>query len=226
MNAIRDSFNKDLISRLYNERMVDTVGSLTQFQRSVIIGSLLGDGHLRIFPGRSNALLEINHSFRQKEYVDWKYSTLMNVSASPPKARNGSQGRVAYRFHSKQLSALTEFHGLFYGSGRKAIPDGLRLNPVILAVWYMDDGSKCGENNYYLNTQQYALSDQEKLRERLRNIGLESRLNKDKIYWRLRFLGASAERLKKIILPHIIPSMSYKLGYNPVETSLPVSGQR
>ena len=207
---------------LYYGCMVNTVGSLTQLQRSVIIGTLLGDGHLRTFPGRRNALLEINHSFHQKEYVDWKYSTLANVSASPPKMRNSNKGRVAYRFHSKQLFELTEFYELFYGNGKKAIPDGVALDPIMLAVWYMDDGSKCGKDNYYFNTQQYSLSDQERLKAMLQGVGLESRLNKDKTYWRLRLLSASIPRFKEIVLPHIIPSMLYKLGYNPVETLLQI----
>ena len=58
--------------------MDNTVGSLSQMQRSVIIGSLLGDGYLRIISGRRNAFLEINHSIKQKDYVDWKYAILKN----------------------------------------------------------------------------------------------------------------------------------------------------
>ena len=42
--------------------MVNTVGSLTQEQKSIIIGSILGDRYLRIVSGRKNAFLEINHS--------------------------------------------------------------------------------------------------------------------------------------------------------------------
>lgn len=42
--------------------MGNTVGSLTQVEKSIITGSLLGDGYLRIVSGRTNAFLEINHS--------------------------------------------------------------------------------------------------------------------------------------------------------------------
>ena len=56
----------------YNCHMDNTVGSLTQLQKSLIAGSILGDGYMRIIPGRKNAFLEINHSYRAKEYVDWK----------------------------------------------------------------------------------------------------------------------------------------------------------
>jgi hypothetical protein len=44
--------------------MDNAVGSLTQLQRSVIIGSILGDGYVRIVPGRKDAFLEVNHSIK------------------------------------------------------------------------------------------------------------------------------------------------------------------
>ena len=42
------------------------MGSLTKYQKSLIVGTILGDGYLRIMPGRQDAFLEINHSFSQK----------------------------------------------------------------------------------------------------------------------------------------------------------------
>ena len=200
------------------------MGSLTQFQKSVIVGCVLGDGHVRTFPGRKNALLEINHSFGQKEYVDWKYSVLGGFVASAPKARKGNGRRVAYRFYTKQLPELTSLLHAFYGTGKKIIPRELQLDPVALAVWYMDDGSRCGTSSFYLNTQQYDLRDQHVLMEKLREMHLETRLNRDKEYWRIRFLMSSVSRLHTLISPYLIPSMQYKLSYNPVETSIVRSG--
>ena len=49
------------------------MGSLSQAQKSIIIGSLLGDENLRLAKGKLNALFEVNHGVRQKSYVDWKY---------------------------------------------------------------------------------------------------------------------------------------------------------
>ena len=63
------------------------MGSLTQLQKSVIIGCVLGDGYLRKIPGRKDAFLEVNHSIKAKEYVDWKYSLLRNICASSPEKR-------------------------------------------------------------------------------------------------------------------------------------------
>ena len=70
------------------------MGSLTERQRAIIIGCMLGDGAMRC---KNNALLEINHSFKQKDYVDWKYQQFKNIVATPPKKRFGKDGRVAYR---------------------------------------------------------------------------------------------------------------------------------
>lgn len=88
--------------------MDNTVGSLTQLQKSVIVGSLLGDGYIRIMLGRKDAFLEINHSIKAKEYVDWKYSVLKNICKSSPQKRKSGENRIAYRFFTKQHSEITD----------------------------------------------------------------------------------------------------------------------
>lgn len=191
--------------------MDNTVGSLTQLQKALIIGTILGDGYLRIIPGRKNALLEINHSFKAKDYVDWKYSVLKNITASPPKMRRTNKRRIAYRFYTKQLLELTELYKIFYKDSKKVIPNNLVLDSTILAIWYMDDGSKCGNSDFYLNTQQYSIGDQNILLRKLNKLGIEARLNKDKSYWRIRILSKSLPRLRKLIKDKIIPSMRYKI---------------
>src|SRR3989344_9029830 len=121
---------------MYQYRMDNTVGSLTQLQKSVLIGSLLGDGYLRIIPDRKNAFFEVNHSIKSKEYVDWKFQIFRNICISGPKMRHGKDRRIAYRFFTKQHPELTEFYKMFYRNGRKVIPSNLRLNPIILSVWF------------------------------------------------------------------------------------------
>ena len=195
----------------YNQVMDNTVGSLSQLQKSVIIGSILGDGYIRILSGRSNAFLEINHSIKAKEYVDWKYSVLKDICQSPPKERVIDEKRIAYRFFSKQNFEITELLKLFYLNKRKIIPKKLELNPIILAIWFMDDGSRCRDHDVYLNCQQFAIKDQKELLGALRRMGLKARLNKDKKYYRIRFFKESVSSLNEIIYPYIVPSMRYKL---------------
>lgn len=187
------------------------MGSLTQYQRSVVIGSLLGDGYLRKLPGRSDAFLEINHSINQKEYVDWKYEILRDLTRSGPRKRISNGNRIAYRFFTRQVHDLSKLHRMFYFNKSKRIPN-IKLDPVILAVWFMDDGSYSRRSDIYLNTQQFTYADQLKLIRMLHALGLSSRLNKDKQYFRIRFLLKSIPKLMELIDKHIIPSMRYKLG--------------
>ncbi len=191
--------------------MGNIVGSLTQAERSIIIGSLLGDGYLRIIPGRRNAFLEINHSISEKEYVDWKYQKLRNIVKSSPKQRKGRGKRIAYRFFTRQHPELTELHLRFYSNGIKIVPD-LKLNPLLIAVWFMDDGNKT-RKTYYLNTQTFNYLSQKKLVQILKEqYRINSSLNRDKKYYRIRIRQDSAKRFRNLICSYIVPSMKYKLG--------------
>ena len=191
--------------------MDNTVGSLTQLQKSVIIGCILGDGHVRKMPGRMDAFLEVNHSIKAKEYVDLKYSILKNICESPPKKREIDQKRTAYRFFTKQHPEITELYKLFYQNGRKVIPKGFRLDPLMLAVWFMDDGSKTKKGDVYLNCQQFDFQSQRRLLHALRLLGIRARMNKDKKYYRIRIYKESIPRLLELIKPYLVPSMEYKV---------------
>lgn len=187
------------------------MGSLTQLQRSIIIGSLLGDGYVRIVAGRKNAFLEINHAYSQKEYVDWKYNALKSLCASPPVLRHGNGTRLAYRFTTRQHPELTKLFKLFYKNKKKRIPKTLVLNPILLAVWFMDDGSKCRMRDVYFNTQQFSIEDQNACLALLAHHGIDGTLNKDKKYHRIRVKTSAVQKLFNIISPYIIPSMTYKI---------------
>lgn len=199
--------------------MDNTVERLNQFQKSVIIGTLLGDGYIRIIPGRQNAFLEINHALSQREYVMWKYDVLKGIRAGIPKERSGNNLRKAFRFYTKQSKELTSLHLMFYRDKEKIIPEDLALDPIMLAVWFMDDGSRCRDSDVYLNTQQFNEESQKTLIRMLSDIGLEATLNKDKQYQRIRFFKKSIPVLFNLIKPYIIPSMKYKIGLESVETT-------
>ena len=185
----------------------NTVGSLSEAQRSLIVGTLLGDGAMRC---KVNALIEINHSAKQKAYVDWKYQQLADLVGTPPKPRNGNGGRVAYRFTTLSRPELTPYFRAFYPNGKKVVPD-VTLTPLALAVWFMDDGSK-SHRALYLNTQQFELADQQRLLEMLKTqFGIHATLNRDKTYHRIRIAVRSVGRFIELIRPHLLPEFEYKL---------------
>jgi hypothetical protein len=187
--------------------MGNTVGSLSEVQHAIVIGSLLGDGSMRC---KTNALLEINHSVHQRSYVDWKFGHLAELVATPPKERMGNGGRIAYRFVTRSDPVLTPYYRLFYADGRKRVPT-LELDPLALAVWFMDDGCR-SRNAVYLNTQQFDAQGQKMMLGLLRNQwGLEATLNRDKSYYRIRISVDATKRLARLIKPYLLPQLRYKL---------------
>src|SRR5436309_3645555 len=69
----------------WRSKLGNTVGSLSEVQREIIVGSLLGDGAMRC---KTNALLEINHSSHQRSY-----GHLADLVRTPPKARKSNGSR-------------------------------------------------------------------------------------------------------------------------------------
>ena len=90
------------------------------------------------------------------------------------------------------------------------MPD-VELDELSLAVWFMDDGCR-SRRAVYLNTQQFALPDQLRLLEMLRDQwGLIGTLNRDKCYHRIRLSVESTSRFVELISPHLLPMFRYKL---------------
>ncbi len=184
------------------------VGSLTEAQEALVIGCLLGDGAMRC---KTHALLEINHSVDQRAYVEWKYELLRNLVATPPKSRRAGWRRIAYRFTTRSVPALTPWYRRFYGDGEKRVPEHILLRPLSLAVWLMDDGAKSYRTAYF-NTQKFDPISQQRLIDLLREQhSIRASLNKDKQYHRLRIAVDSMKRLKELVQPYLLPMFGYKL---------------
>lgn len=183
------------------------MGSLLKVQQQLILGSILGDGYMR---KKVNAHLQITHSIKQKEYVDWKYGILKNIVITPPKSYRGNAGRIGYRFFTRSLPEITTFYNKFYHNRRKIIPKELKLSPLSLAVWYMDDGSRNGHSGY-LNCQQFDSESQMNLLTSLERFGIKATLHKDKIYKRIYISAKSMPLLTNLVERFVVPSLRYKL---------------
>ncbi|OGN12858.1 MAG: hypothetical protein A3C71_00995 [Candidatus Yanofskybacteria bacterium RIFCSPHIGHO2_02_FULL_43_15c] len=186
--------------------------ALSEIQKDVLIGTLLGDGTL---DGNRNYRLVISHSIKQRDYVNWKYEVFKNWTLSKP---NYNPVNNSFRFRTVSHPKLTLLGELFYKDRIKIIPVSISklLNPLVLAVWYMDDGNIRRQNNkiygYYLNTQSFTKSENLILSQVLKDkFGLESYVLKNKNGYRLYFGSKSKEIFPKIIAKHILPSLQYKI---------------
>ena len=176
-------------------------------QRDLIVGSLLRDGYL-VKTTRGYAF-RVNHGPIQKNYVDWKYGMLRNLVNSSPRF-----AEKCYYFRTVSYPFFDQLQEQFYSGNKKVVPCEVvekQMNPFVLAVWIMDDGSKDGRQ-LRINSQSFSKYENLFLRDILQTkLGIRSTLNQDKGRYRLRISDQSMADLRKQVMPYIIPSMLYKL---------------
>lgn len=199
--------------------------NLTPRQQDVLIGSILGDGNLRIL--KKEAFLTISHSEKQLKYVNWKYEVFRDWVLTEPR----EESRVYYKDNQRQLVSwrwstvshpvITNYYFLFYRNGVRMIPDeidSILISPLTLAIWYMDDGSrKPYGKGAFLHTQSFSIPDQKKLmRCLIKNFGIKTKLSsaglwKKRRLFRLYITAGSFLHFRSLVLPYILPSMMYKI---------------
>lgn len=188
-------------------------------QRKIILGTILGDGHLE--KNGNNVRLRIEHSLPQKEYLFWKYEALKDIVAGIPRLVRGKDnrsGKIYQRWHISTYSfaELNDYSKMFYKGRRKIIPSEIvdMLNsPLSLAVWYMDDGYKRNDcAALRLNTDAYNQSEQMFLISCLyRNFGVNARLHKKGKWLNIYIPQKEAQKFCDIIRPFVLPVFQYKL---------------
>lgn len=122
---------------------------LSDQARSIILGSILGDGSLKIKKKYANANLQIRHSAKQKKYLFWKAQALQEIASKKSVSKQGADGYSTvekWRFTSRYLPSLTELHHLTYKNNTLHIRRTWlnQLTPLALAIWWCDDGSLIG----------------------------------------------------------------------------------
>lgn len=188
--------------------------SLSDFQRAVVIGSILGDGHLSSNWSKTNYRLDIIQSNKQKAYVMWKYQILKDWTLSRP---NYYLKNNSVRFRTVSHPELTALRGVFYNGKIKIIPQNILefISPITLAVWFMDDGNIRRDNGkvygYYLNTHSFTEQENHKLAKALqKRFGIRCLVLKNKGKHRL-YIGTHRKLFASVIQDIVISSLQYKL---------------
>ncbi len=121
-----------------------------QLQCDLIIGSLLGDGHIdkrEEFP-----LFIVSHAENQKDYLYYKYTIMKNLcEMAPTKYKGKDQYKIvdsicdcqdSYRFNTRTYYAFKPFREM------SKIDLINQLNEYSFSIWMLDDGH-CAEKGYW-----------------------------------------------------------------------------
>lgn len=180
---------------------------------------MLGDGHLETVTGKTYRL-KIEHTYNQKEYVDWLYQQLKSLAASRPKLkirRDDGKEYKKYWFNTCYTASLRFYGHQFLKNGKKRVPKLINrwLTPLTLAVWFMDDGSikskECQAK--IINTQAFDEASLKRLQQALKsNYQIETKLRKQKEGKQIYIPASQVSKLRQVVGKYILPSMKYKLG--------------
>ncbi len=146
------------IHRLLNRNGVETRGigvydrthlisnsQLSQFQRQVIEGCLLGDGCVYDrFGHNANFTVRTIHSSFAEHIVNMLpfHFNIHTVKAHKTViCGKETFGKTAYNVQSRCDVSLKEFRSQWYDGRRKIVPDDLSLSPTAVLYWFYGDGA-------------------------------------------------------------------------------------
>ena len=196
-------------------------------QKAILVGMILGDAYLQK-TGENNARIRLEQSQKQREYLMWKARQFPEFFQGKPTEltrRNPVFQRTYHyiRWQSNASPEIGKYRKLFYIQGKKIIPGSLpslMIDPMSLAVWYMDDGYLYHRDKMaYIYIPRLVSAEMDILLTSLKeNFGLYPTV---KIKKRgenvLVFNVTETKKLTSLIAQYVIPSMHYKL-LNPVST--------
>jgi len=204
--------NKSSISRVCKKHNITRCDKfkLTKKEKSIIIGTLLGDASLS---KTLNTRLLFTHSLKQEEYCVWKANLLKRLKS---KITYGKQydkrtKKTYYNvcFSTKVYKDLNKFYNLSYVP-KKQISEKLLsyYNNLSLAIHFQDDGYKT-KNTYMLCTDSFSKQDLHIFNKMCnKKFGIKWVINKRN---RLYLPSVYREKFTNLIKPHIHSTLMYKL---------------
>jgi uracil-DNA glycosylase len=208
---------------------IATGQGLSRVAHDVVCGTLLGDGHLTA----AQSTLSFSHSTRQEAYAQFKAELLAELA--PRRSRFDvaavAGGPAAYPVvHVRTLAhrSLRLLRASFY-EPEKRVPLWMadRLNPLMLAIWFMDDGHlriRPGRQPLAeIATYEFSEADHRILVAGLARLGLRTGIRGTRP--KLVFDVPATVSLSELIAPYVPPSMRYKL-HPEVEARVPFDPSR
>jgi len=178
---------------------------------------LLGDGFANCRSGEG-VRLSIKQSFIHKEYLFWlyKFFNLRGYCSNLEPRKYIRKNGIGYEFNTYTFRSFNWIYKSFYARGKKKIPHNLEIyfTSLSLAILISDDGSFTNAG-VRIATNAFVKEDVEYLSKLLKNkYNLDSTVQKLSYVdqYSLYIKKNSIGNLKTLILPHLHPSMHYKIG--------------
>lgn len=196
---------------------------LSDVQKQVILGSVLGDG--TIISNAGSGFLQIGHSVQQKEWLEYKSELLGELTSTKGvykrKSKTAKSG-TALEYRTKPNVYIEELKTKVYTNNGKTLVNIIEeLDVIGLAVLWGDDGSYglvSGKYEYgILSLCDFSLEENMLFVKILENkFGIKaSALKKksyNKLFTQIRISKKGMERLRELIGEYLPKSMKYKVG--------------
>lgn len=212
------------------QRLSSLLPPLTDQQHQLLIGGLLGDGSMGA-TGPGTARYQEGHSLEQLGYLEWKQKILgPYISSSFDTRKVGFDGREFFgrTFVTKGCQALRPYYDSFYPPPhrKRVFPRSLfrDITPLVLAVWYMDDGRISGfhpEISFGLDAKSL-----KRAIKALRRLGLKPGLRGDLGSDMMISFPGQSDAFFSLVAPHMPPCMGYKLPSTSLRRELDRNAKR
>lgn len=199
--------------------IVQSINRMEERTKSIIIGSVLGDGHVTSLSAKNKARLWLKYDDQYFSYLEWLHDELRSIGVGPIKSKKGYH---QHQFLTDASLCLGLIRRLFYPEGRKIVPRSIKeifKNPLALAIWYQDgtlDSRSKDHFNSMFATHCFSFSDCALLAETLRdNFKLGVRVHRcqmrGKVRFRLYVTSQSMIRFLNLIRPYVNSCFEYKI---------------
>lgn len=192
---------------------------LNDDQFHVVLGSLLGDGHLGI-AGNNRVRLTMTHGVEQENYAKWK-ADILNANITIIE-KNGYSQKNAIRVST----GCFDFDLKLCGSKNELSQEIIDcIDARSLAIWFMDDGSIVGNGQgARIATCSFSIETIHKLCSKLQNLGIDCKPifikykdHRAPGYWEIYINKNGFINLVNTIAPFVHEDMLYKI--NNIKTT-------
>lgn len=193
-----------------------------QYIKDVLVGNILGDGHINNYYGFMFAQSTIH-----KEYILFLfaiyagYTTQKELSfrSFVDSRYNKTHSSLSFSLRASQIISI--LNKIFYDNRIKVIrweSMYTLLTPCVIAFWIMDDGQHVKRGGVTLCTDNYTYAEVFNLILILEmkfglvcTIHTKNYSNRSKLYYRIYISGGSIPLLRSLVIEYMHPSMMYKI---------------